>query len=118
MVKNQPANEGDVRNTGLIPGSGRSPGVGNGNPLQYSCLENSMDRGGWRTTVQGVAKESDTTEVTERAHTHTHTQHSSDFYLFLDGLQPARLLCPWDFPGKDTGVGCHFLLHGIFPEYS
>ena len=71
-----------------------------------------MDRGGWRTTVQGVAKESDTTEVTERAHTHTHThtRHSSDFYLFLDGLQPARLLCPWDFPGKDTGVGCHDLL--------
>jgi len=41
---------------GLIPGLGRSPGVGNGNPLQYSCLENSMDRGAWRATVHGVAK--------------------------------------------------------------
>ena len=56
MVKNQPANEGDVRNTGLIPGSGRSPGEGHGNPLQYSRLENPMDRGAWWATVHGVAK--------------------------------------------------------------
>ena len=45
VVKNPPANSGDTRDSGLIPGSGRSPGEGNGNPLQYSCLENSMDRG-------------------------------------------------------------------------
>ena len=45
MVKNPPANEGDARDVGLIPGSGRSPGVGNGNPLQYSCLENPVDSG-------------------------------------------------------------------------
>ena len=44
MVKNPPANEGDVRDAGLVPGSGRSPGGGHGNPLQYSCLENPMDR--------------------------------------------------------------------------
>jgi len=44
VVKNPPANEGDARDVGLIPGLGRSPGVGNGNPLQYSCLENSIDR--------------------------------------------------------------------------
>ena len=53
MVKNLPANVGDL---GLIPGSGRSPGEGNGNPPQYSGLENPMDRGAWRATVQGVAK--------------------------------------------------------------
>ena len=47
---------GDARDVGLIPGSGRSPGVGNGNLLQYSRLENSMDRGGGRATVHGVAK--------------------------------------------------------------
>ena len=47
MVKNLPASAGDGRNVGSIPGSGRSPGIGNGNPLQYSCLENSMDRGAW-----------------------------------------------------------------------
>ena len=62
MVKNLPANEGDVRDVGLIPGSGRSPGGGNGNPLQYSCLENSMDRGAWRATVHDPMKESNTTE--------------------------------------------------------
>ena len=59
VVQNLPANAGDAD---LIPGLGRSPGEGNGNPLQYSCLENSMDRGAWWTTVHGVTKESDTTE--------------------------------------------------------
>ena len=52
----QVANAGDERDTGLIPGWGRSPGEGNGHPLQYSCLENSMDRGAWRATVHGVTK--------------------------------------------------------------
>ena len=56
VVKNLPANAGDARDVTLIPGSGRSPGVGNGNPLQYSCLGNCMDRGGWWATVQGVTK--------------------------------------------------------------
>ena len=55
-------------NLDLIPGSGRSPGEGNGNPLQYSCLGNSMDRGAWRATVHGVPKESDTTEQLSTAH--------------------------------------------------
>ena len=56
MVKNLPANAEDVRDTGLIPGSGRFPGRGHGNPLQYSCLENPMDRGAWWATVLRVAK--------------------------------------------------------------
>ena len=47
VVKNLPANTEDLRDTGSVPGSGRSPGEGNGNPLQYSCLENPMDRGAW-----------------------------------------------------------------------
>ena len=59
--KNLPASVGDARVIGLIPGLGRSPGGGNGNPLQYSCLENSKDRGAWQATVPGVA-DSDTTE--------------------------------------------------------
>ena len=53
MVKNLPANAGHTRDMGLIPGLGRSLGVGNGNPLQYSCLENPMDRQAWRATVWG-----------------------------------------------------------------
>ena len=53
MVKNLPVNARDV---GLTPELGRSPGEGNGNPLQYSCLGNPMDKGAWRTTVHGVAK--------------------------------------------------------------
>ena len=56
VVKNLPANAGDIRGAGLIPGPGRSPGEGNGNPLQYSYLENPMDRGAWRATVYSVAK--------------------------------------------------------------
>ena len=61
VVKNPPANAEDIRDRGSITGSGRSSGEGNGNSLQYSCLENSVDRGAWQATVQWVA-ESDTTE--------------------------------------------------------
>ena len=61
MAKNLPANAGDVRDVGSIPRLGRSPGEGNGYPLQYSGLEDSMDRGAWRATVHGVT-ESDKTE--------------------------------------------------------
>ena len=56
VVKNPPANAGDVRDMGSIPGSGRSPGGGHGNPLQYSCLENPMARGAWWAAVYGVAQ--------------------------------------------------------------
>ena len=55
MVKNPPAKAGDTGDTGSIPGSGRSPGGGNDNPLQFSCLENPMDRGAWRAIVHGLA---------------------------------------------------------------
>ena len=56
VVKNLPANAGDSRDAVSIPGWGRSLGVGNGNPLQYSCLENSMDRGDWWAIIHGVTK--------------------------------------------------------------
>ena len=56
MVKNPPVNVGDVRDTGSMPGLERSPREGNGNPLQYSCLENAMDRGAWWAIVHGVTK--------------------------------------------------------------
>ena len=103
--------KGDV---GLIPGSGRFPGEGNGNPLQYSCLENPRDRGTWWVTVHGVAKSQ--TRPSDFTFTFTLVAMlSSQLCLTLkpQGLQPARLLCPWSFPGKNTKVGCHFLLQGI-----
>ena len=56
VVKNPPASAGDLRDTSLIPGLGRFPGEGNGYPVQYSCLENSMERGAWWATVHGAAK--------------------------------------------------------------
>ena len=56
MVKNLSDNSGDIRDAGSIPGLGRCPGGGHGNPLQYSCLENPMDRGAWQATVHGIAK--------------------------------------------------------------
>ena len=56
MVENPPASVRDVKDEGSIPGSGRSPGGGNGNPLQYSCLENPMDGGAWRAIVLGVGQ--------------------------------------------------------------
>ena len=68
MVKNLPAKAGDVRDSGSIPGSGRSPGGGHGNPLQCSCLQNPMDRGAWQATVHRVAKKSDTTEAITCTH--------------------------------------------------
>ena len=68
VVKNPPVNAGDARDAGWIPGSGRSPGDGNGNPLQYSYLENSMDRGAWWVTVHGVTKSQ------TRLSTYTHTK--------------------------------------------
>ena len=62
VVKNPPASAGVAGDLGLISGSGRTPGGGHGNPLQYPCLENPTDRGAWWTTVHGVTKGSDTTK--------------------------------------------------------
>ena len=78
MVKNPPANAGDIRDTGLIPGLGRSPGGGHGNPLQYSCLENPMDRGAWWATFQGATK-----SPTRLKQLSTHTKDASPVYLIL-----------------------------------
>ena len=76
MIKNPPAKAGDTKDAGSIPGWGRSPGGGNGNPLQHSCLENSMDRGAWRATVHGVAKESDIIEQLNNNNNMSNVGHS------------------------------------------
>ena len=75
LVKNLPANAGDAGDVDLIPGSGRSPGEGNGNPLQYACLKNSIDRGAWQATVHGVSN----TRTQLSKHPYTHT---NDFICF------------------------------------
>ena len=95
MIKNLPASAGDEEGLGLIPGSGRSPRVGNGNLLQYSGLENSMDRGAWLATVRGVEKESDTT-----AHTYMHMLPEPRCLFPFPGWQSFQLLC---FPGSLVG---------------
>ena len=66
VVKNLPANSGDIGDAGLIPGPGRSTGGGHGSPLQYSCLENPLDREAWQTAAHSVA-ELDATEATEHS---------------------------------------------------
>ena len=87
MVKNLPANARDTRDTGLVPGSGRSPGIGNCNPLQYSCLENSrQDRGTWWAIACSLVTQSCAT-------------------LWPHGLQPTRLLCPWVFSRWEYWAG-------------
>ena len=83
MVNNPPVNAGDV---GSISGLGRSPGEGNGNPLQYSCLGNPRDRGAWWATVCGVAKESDTTyQLNSNNNLRINHQKSSIFVEFVHG---------------------------------
>ena len=95
MVKNSPANAGD---TGLIPGLGRFPGGGNGNPLQYSCLKNPMDRGASWAIVLGAAKSQ------TQLNTHTHTkdisacQNWGGMLLTPQGLRPRILLNTPQFP--------------------
>ena len=74
-VKNSPANAGDLIDTGSIPRLGRSPGGGHGNPFQYSCLENPMDKGAWQDTVHGVAKS--WIQLKQR-HMHTHLNFSTN----------------------------------------
>ena len=69
MIKNPPANVGDIRDVSSLPGSERVPGGGNGNLLQYSCLENPMDRGAWRATVHGVTRS--WARLSDRTRTHT-----------------------------------------------
>ena len=71
LVKNPSANARDTRDVGSIPGWGKFPGEVNGNPLQYSCLENSMDGGASQATVRGIAKSC--TQLSAFVHTHTHT---------------------------------------------
>ena len=79
VIKNPPDNAGDERDTGLIPGSGRSPGKGHGNPLQYSCLENPVDRRAWQGTVHRVTKSRAWLKWLSM-YTHSHTLHQRGYW--------------------------------------
>ena len=90
MVKNLPANAGGARDASSIPGSGRSPGSGNGNPLQYSWLENSMDRGVWQAVVHGVAN--------SQTKLNTHTYIYLFFFIFFSHIDYYRILSSVPYP--------------------
>ena len=123
VVKNPSTNAGDTRDLGSIPGSGRSPRGGHGNPFQYSCLENPMERRAGQAIVQGVAKSDMTEQLTHTCrytHTHTHTQS-----VLLDHRLRTQT-CPPRQEGQTSSVWCreavmmraspwlinsHFLLH-------
>ena len=96
MVKNQPASAGDLRDLGSVWGLGRSPGEGNGNPLQYSCLENPMDRGAWWATVHGVTE----LDTAERLSTHLQARFTwtnisiSVTFPKSDVMEPPYIMSP------------------------
>ena len=94
MVKNPTANAGDIRDTGSIPGLGRISGGGNGNPIQYSCLENPMDRGAWWAMVHRIAKS--WTQLKQFS-THTHPYPHSHMCVYISP-HPTTALTPQSFP--------------------
>ena len=98
VVKNPPANAGDIEDVGLIPGLGRSPGGGHGSPLQCSCLDNPMDRGAWGATVYWGCTESDTTEACTCPHmledAYTHLRKANAMWWI-------RLPTIWTFQPKE-----------------
>ena len=110
VVKNTPANAGEVRDASLIPGLGKSLGGGHGNHLQYSCLENSRDRGAWRATVHGVTK-------SQARLKWLNTHH--DVLVGIEPRSPTSQAdsVPAEPPGNpnNTGVGSLSLLQQIFP---
>ena len=105
VVKNPPANGGYVSDTGLIPGLGRSPGGGNGNPLQYSCLGNPMDREAWWATVHGAAK----SQTRLSTHVHTRDKRGGLFHFSLPSIGEGNgnpLQCSCLENPRDGGAWC------------
>ena len=97
VIKNLPAHAGDIRDAGLIPGSGRSPEEGNGNPLQYSCLEHSIDRGVWQAPVHEVTKSQ--TQPSDWAHSTCTTHiHSNQWHLWNANWMYFLSLAVFNYP--------------------
>ena len=107
VVKNLPANAGDMRDAGPIPGSGRSPGRGHGNPLEYPCLENAMDRGAWQAAVHGVTKS--LTRLSDFTFTFR-------FHALEKEMAPHSSVLAWRIPGTGEpggllSMGSHRVRH-------
>ena len=105
MVNNPPVNAGDLRDACLVPGSGRSPAGGNGNPLQYSCLENPMDRGAWQAIVHEVTKsQTGLKQLSTHAWGFAHSSVGKEFACNTGD--------PGSIPGsgRSSGEGIGFLL--------
>ena len=105
VVKNLPANAGDIKDMGLIPGSGRFSGGGHGNPLHYSCLESPLDRGAWRATVHGVTK---SRTWLKWLRTHTVIQYEFILIISAETFFPIRLHS--EVPGRHEFWGTVFNL--------
>ena len=109
MVKNLPASAGDTGDTGSVPGSGRSPGEGNGNVLQYSCLGNPIDRRAWRATVHGFAEELNRTKQKVK-------EESEKVGLKLN-IQKTKIMASgpitsWEIDGETVETVADFILEG------
>ena len=105
VVKNPPANAGDIRDASLIPGLGSSPREGNGNPLQYSCQENPTDRGAWQATVPGVAK-----SLKQLKRLSTHSYAICFFFKLLlskleKGMASRSSILAWKIPWTEDPGG-------------
>ena len=102
VVKNLPANSGDARDVGLIHGLGRSCGGGNGNPIQYSCVENSMDRGAWWATVHGVIESQTQLGTGQATHSALPVDATKPSDMIVSQAQGRRNNCP---PRSQGGGG-------------
>ena len=123
LVKNPPANAGDERETGSIPGSERSPGKQNGNSLQYPCLGNHMDRGAWQATVHGVTKSQTqmsncacTQQEEERLSVTSKDSARKSHRLFAGHSPPNFLFSAVKGPFPCFGGNCTWLTMGTDPE--
>ena len=117
MVQNPPANARDIGDIGSIPGSGRSPGGGHGNPLLYSCLENPMEREAWRARVHEVTKESDTIwwlNDHDKIVVESKVCKKGTFRQSTDKSQPARAFLPWYLVCMKSTVPASFKSHNPF----
>ena len=113
-VKELPASAGDIRDMGSIPGWGRSPGGGHGNPLQCSCLETPVDRGAWRAAVHGVASP---TRCSDLACLHTHTHTHLALQAPAPGMEADAIhVCEGSGRDHNPSPGFHSRALGHFPS--